>query len=118
MRYLLPIAFTLALSTPSVYAETCTDKWKYRIVNLDDPQSLIKRAKKKTDAVKALKNALNQFGDNGWQLVSNHSVVEYEEFTNLALEPAEAGAKLPSGDWVYRLDPTIALFQRRTTTCQ
>jgi len=117
MRYLMPVILVTSMFLSiDVSAQTCTDKWKYKVVNLEDPEALIKKARKKNDAAKALKNALNALGDKGWELLSSHSVVEIQELPYI--DPSDEEPPSSLGDWVYRLDPLVALFKRRTTTCE
>ncbi|MEM8501361.1 MAG: hypothetical protein AAF542_25355 [Pseudomonadota bacterium] len=110
---ILIVASLVSMSLPA-YAEICTDAWEYKIVNLDDPKALLKRAKKRSDAATALRNSLNELGSQGWELMSAHQVVEYQDVP----PPVEGGrARAVASDWVYRLDPAVALLKRKQTTC-
>ena len=102
-RLAVTLLFPLFLSSNNALANTC--EWKYKIINLDSPDALIKSASSKEGARSGLEAAFNKLGKKNWELASSHTIRE-------VAQPEEPQANA----WVYQLQPRVALFKKQV--CQ
>ncbi len=111
----LGLLFASLLMANAASAQTCTETWDYRIVNLEDPEALTRTARRRSDAARGLNDALNALGGRGWELMSNHEVVESQLLPPPGLSTEQRAAF--NSDWTYHLKPQTALFKRKREEC-
>lgn len=112
MKFLCIFALYLSTATVAV-AQTCSETFEYKLVNLDSADALLKRSKTKSSAAVEFTDVLNRLGSSGWELSSAHRVVEYQEIP----VPQSDGKEPIAGEWVYQLDPAVVLLKRKRTEC-
>ena len=87
-------------------AQVCTDGWEYRIVNLDDVDTLRVQKSEQASATQGLEAILNRLGRSGWEVMSNHEL-KVTNYTDLN-GPTR---------WVAELVPSSVLLRRAKSWC-
>lgn len=104
------LAFFLLLVSGTSWS-ACVSAWEYRIVDVSSPHSSMRIERTaKSVAGDALVAALNDLGQAGWELASQHEIRVREEV------PTSEGAV--SGRWIASLSPPTALFKRSSQQCE